>query len=233
MTHLQAPSLPVAEPRAGFLDFIADQRRFEWLMVAVLASTSVLKGLHSPLTWAYTQVQLDYHFGLVRRGLVGATFGHILGLQHFRYFCLFSFAVLGTALALVAGLLRQSRVSAVLPDAKVLALLASSFALTFLVHLVGYLDVLLLGLATSFVLVPGRTARLLLLPVFLLLGVLIHEGFLLLYVPVMLLTFVLETTLDRSQRGVWIAAMGCLLAMLLTVAVSHRTLSAAQISAMQ
>lgn len=233
MTQLQAHSIPFAEPRAGFLGFIADQRRFEWLMIAVLAATSVLKGLHSPLPWAYTQAQLDYRFGIVRRGLVGATFGRLLGLQHFSHFRVFSFVVLGTAFALVTLLLRQSRVLAVVPDAKLPALLASSFALTFLVHLAGYLDLLLLALAAGFVLIRGRTARLLLLPVVLVVGVLVHEEFLLLFASVLLLTFVLDAVQDRGRPGIWTAVVGGLFAILLTVAVSHRTVTAAQMSELQ
>ena len=209
-TTSKADATPWDRSPARWRTVLEEDRRFERLLISVLAFLSICKGLGKPLAWAYTQAQVDYSEGFVRRGLFGATFGKALKLQHVVRFDTFAFVLLAIALVLLGGALRRSRLDEVFPRGHVGALVASSFALTFFVHTVGYFDVLLFSLAAGLVLMPHPVTRGALGVPLLGLGLLIHENFLLLFVPVVLLSFLLERRAEGTQASAstWRSALG-------------------------
>src|SRR5215475_8887619 len=86
------------------------ERRFWTLAASVLGSLAVLKGLHDPSAWSATQVQIDYSFGFVRRGLLGEALKTI-GFQIYRYdlHVVVSAVLLATMVLLLALWVYRSR----------------------------------------------------------------------------------------------------------------------------
>ena len=70
-------------------------------MVPVLATISVAKAIRLPTYKAATQAQVDYSFGLIKRGMFGACFARPLHLEIYSRFAIFSWALLGLAVVLL------------------------------------------------------------------------------------------------------------------------------------
>lgn len=169
------------------------ERRFWTLATSVLGSLAVLKGLHDPSAWSATQVQIDYSFGFVRRGLLGEALKTI-GLQINRYdlHVVVSAVLLATMVLLLAFWVYRSRAMLV-ADGAPCAVFFASFALTYLVHIIGYLDIPLVILSILAVLPRGFGLRLLTVFVTGAIGILIHEMYVITLLPVTLLSLVLPT----------------------------------------
>jgi hypothetical protein len=111
--------------------------RFCTCACALLAVVAVLKGVRQPNLWAYTQSLLTYQNHAFRRGLLGS----FLTLLHWQSYLAFSavsawilvFLLLATALlAVQTGLFRSAPI--------LCAAFAISFAVTYNVNMIGYLD---------------------------------------------------------------------------------------------
>lgn len=219
--HVDAPEIEA--PQLDALSANAKDRRAENLFALLLSPlvllVALLKGLDGISTYGATQALIDYRFGLVKRGLIGALLGKPLHFEKLAHFYLFSLAVLALLLALLftfglfGGFRRRFASHTLLP------LYFSSYAITYFAYCVGYNDAILFCLVIPLLFLRNSTWRLLAgLPI-VVLGVLIHEIFLVLALPLLLLSFLIETNLrpDAPHRRALFLKAAALLVLTLGV----------------
>ena len=174
-----------------------------WRTAAIVFGTiSLAKGLRAPSRWAATQALVNYDHGLVKRGLFGATLGHWLHLERYGRFSLASYALLAIFFALLVWFTVRSGILADLGSGEVVAVFFSSFAVTYIATLVGYLDICLGVLTLLALLVRDPRARFAVAVPISIAAILIHELFLFVFLPAVLFSFVLDgiRMVDRRQR---------------------------------
>jgi hypothetical protein len=172
--------------------FLGNTNRFWMLTAFLVGAVALAKGWRLPNRWSATQAQVGYEFGVVKRGLFGALVSRPLHLEHYARFAVVSYFVL---LALMAGLVVytvRSGISQRLLTLEVIALFFSSYGITYLSHLVGYLDLVVGILVVGLLLIRNPLYRLLIgIPVSLA-AIMVHELFLFIFLPVLLLSFLLQ-----------------------------------------
>ncbi len=209
---------------AGWVAWMGDASRFWSLFTVVLGIFAALKGLREPGTWCFTQSLVDYSHGFVKRGLLGAIYG-AFGIVHQRTLSMTYFVELGLLLLLLAVFTRRSGLVERVGTGAVPALFAGSYAVTYLFHIVGYSDIPDAAIAVGLLLVRAARLRFLLALPLLVAGLLIHEGFLLLFTPVLLLSFFLEgLEWPQGRRRVW--SFGLILAVVAGAVTSLTSLRA-------
>lgn len=160
-----------------------------WPTASILfGSLAVLKGFRLPGQWALSQRQITYRYGFVKRGLLGQLLylAHIRSQHRVELFCFLELALLFGLLVLFTW---QSDLLSERRNPLLVAAFAGSYAVTFLTHLVGYQDIALYTLALSVILVRSVQTRFLLAIPCCVIGLLIHENFLLSAMPTVLFSF--------------------------------------------
>jgi len=176
---------------------LSNDERFWRHFIYFAALLGFLRGVRLPNLWAATQAQLDYSFGFVRRGF----FGEALSLLHIHHYVPFVLVSYGILAAFIAFLWRYTLCAhASTANFIVASVFFSSLAFTYVVHLVGYLDIVLecLLLGTLF-LSNVHLRAIVALPVAIA-GTLIHEMFLVLCLPLLLLDLLLWKDSSRFNR---------------------------------
>ncbi len=230
--NLESGDRPLLYAQASRL--FGDESRFWRFCAATLGAFAVLKGTRMPSTWAATQAQLDYSHGFIKRGLQGEVL-KTLGVHRYSVLSAVFFLQLALFLLMLVVLTRRSRLEERFGSAAVLALCASSYAVTYLTHLVGYTDILLGLIATVLLVLRNPQVRfwigLVLVPI----ALLVHENFLFLFLPLVLFSFFLDwklTTGETERRRIaiygWVL---CVVAIGLTLVTSlQANMSVAQTS---
>lgn len=199
----------------------ANEDRF-WAWVAPLfAIIAILKGLRLPSLWAATQAQLNYHDGFIKRGLFGELARVLeLPIAHYAVFV----AVSGVLfVAFVAVLTRWIWLSEVrrIAGGTVLALFCASYCLTYLAHLIGWLDIPSAALAIAAISVGRARWGLIAVCAAGVVGVLIHESYLLAFLPLTLLpAFLKSADSPHPLRGISAAATVAAVVGVVTTAAS-------------
>jgi hypothetical protein len=190
-------------PRERRFDrLLQTDRGFFALLAAIGGAIAFLKGFRLPYSWAATQAQLDYRYGLVRRGLFGSIcHAFHLPIGHYAVFSPLSLGILAIFYVLLFRLLRTSGLDRA-SDHAITSLVAASFCVSYLVNLVGYLDIVLAILAMLVISVRRPAAQVLCAALAGLVGVLIHEMYLFAFLPVSLVAIV-----QRTDKG-WKKARG-------------------------
>jgi hypothetical protein len=173
------------------------------------------KGIRQPNDWSYTQAQLDYSAGLIRRGFFGATLGHWLHLNLYGHFAVVSTALLLLLMAMLVLLARSSKLADRMPPGELLAVYASSYSVSYLAHLNGYFDIPLALLCVAPLFVRRTGWRLAATVCSTLLAILIHEQFFFAFLPLSIVSVLFGTATARTaaeRRLAW--AGGALLAVL-------------------
>ena len=178
---------------------IADERRF-WIALAVFCTAvSFFKGIRLPDLWSATQSQLDYSGGFIRRGMFGE-FLDLLNIHHYIPFAGISYLLMVALLLVLWWYARHFRPLNIF-RAIVLAVFFSSFAVGYLASMVGFLDIPLALLVVGFLCVDSLPIRAVLAPPMIVLGILVHEIFAVVFVPVILLSFLLSAVPgDQTRR---------------------------------
>ena len=173
------------------------------------------KGSAKPNAWAYTQAQLDYSAGFIRRELFGAALGHPLGLNLYGHFVVVSTALLLLLFAALALLARSSKLAERTPPGELLAVYASSYSVSYLANLNGYLDIPLALLCVVPLFVRPTGWRLAVAACSTTLGILVHEQFFFAFLPLLIVSILFAAATARTvveRRLAW--AGGILLAVL-------------------
>lgn len=174
-----------------------------WRKLALLGSlfflfVSLLRAVRAPNLWGATQASWDYSAGFIKRGLFGELLSLAMPVLHYTPFYVLSYAILAAELVLLLGLCW--RVARHHPQTgMVLAVAFFSPAMVLHIHTVGYLDHVLLPLLVLVALLPVRRAWW--VPVICALGMLVHELFLLLAGPILLVRLVSGQVAWRRPQG--------------------------------
>jgi hypothetical protein len=200
----------------GPFAILADNSRFWGTSAGLFAVLAILKGLRLPSLWAATQAFLDYRTGIIKRGLLGQGARALaIPIGHYDVFVMVSGVLLLAFCVLLLCWIRTSGVRR-LAQGSVLAVFAASFILSFLAQLIGYLEIpaAILGLAA----LSASTARWRLAAILVagVAGVLIHENYVLTFLPVTLLPAFLSAA---SGRNLWHELMPVAVVSLLVAAV--------------
>lgn len=198
----------------------AEMKSHFWPAASILfGSLAVLKGFRVPGQWALSQLQISYRHGFVKRGLLGQLLymAHIRSLRSVELFCFLELALLFGLLVLFtwqSGLLSEQR------NPLLVAAFAGSYATTFLTHLVGYQDIALYALALIVILVRNVRHRFLLAIPCCIVGLLIHENFLLSAMPTILFSFFAESKQVVSGKASAYPGVLIVVGVFITVGVS-------------
>lgn len=208
-----------------------------WTALTISAAIiAILKGFHLPNLWSATQLQVDYAFGFVKRGAAGSVLRLLdLPIERYWVFASISFIALAAALFIFVIFLRQR------PAQKEVALYStiflSSFATTYFVHLVGYLDVILLTLTLIVLAIPQNGLWIAATYIVCIACTLIHESFLLSFFPLVWFRVVMGAMLDKGRGKNFAVLHGIALPLfvaIVTVLVAfHHPLTAEQVSMLQ
>jgi hypothetical protein len=209
------------------------ERRFWLWSAAGLGAIAFCKGIREPNAWSYTQAQLNYSAGFMRRGLFGAALGHPLGLNLYGHFAVFSTVLLLLLFALIALLARSSKLAERTPPGELLAVYASSYSVSYLANLNGYFDISLALLCVLPLFVRSTGWRLAAAAVATVLGILIHEQFFFAFLPLLVVSVLFGGVTAKSageRRLAWVgAALLLALGLGLTMFLArHGSISAAQ-----
>lgn len=201
MSQSQSPSEQVPSSFSSrAAAWIGDEERFWRGCCWMFGSFAILKGLRLPGSWALTLAQLDYSRGFLKRGLFGTVLD-IFGIHHFLPLTVVFFVELAVFFAVLVFLVRRAALQDRFGSLIVAAIFASSYVVTYMTHLVGYTDILNATLAMLLLMVRSAPRRFLLALGILPAALLIHEGFLILFLPVVLLSFVLDGATAPDARS--------------------------------
>jgi hypothetical protein len=187
--------------------------RYLRLLPILAAAVAIVHGFRRPLPWAATQAQFTCDL-IPKR----CAFGQALARAHFPAGRYEAFAALATTLSISAllvyavvawraGLLRS------VVGVMLLAALAGSFGTTVLAAMNGYLD-LPLALIAALCILPSAPMQKFAVWVAAIAGIAIHEGYLIIFLPVTLLPLLLRV---RRPRDIIMPAMILLSALALTI----------------
>ncbi len=190
----------------------SEDRRF-WLSASILlGAVSLLKGIRLPSRWAATQALVNYDHGLMKRGLFGAATGGWLHGERYSNFAIFSFALLLALVGMIALLILRSGMGRQIGNGEPVAVFCASFAVTYLAHLVGYMDVLVAILAIAVLLIRNASLRFAIAIPLCIAGILLHELFFVVFLPVLLLSWMVDAVRAPKQRRLyWTMAAALLL----------------------
>ena len=186
----------------------ADQRFWKWTALG-LGVLALAKGIRLPNSWSYTQAQLDYSAGFIRRGFFGATLGHLLQLNLYGHFATVSSVLLLLLMAALAWLALSSRLAERTPPGELLAVYASSYSVSYLAHVNGYFDIVLALLCVGPLFIRRTGWRLAAAACATVVGILIHEQFFFAFLPVLIVSvlFAAATATSSAERmRVWAGA---------------------------
>jgi hypothetical protein len=202
-----------------------------WLAPALifLSVLAVLKGLHRPDRWGATQMETDYSVGFIKRGL----FGEVLRQLHVNHYnqlvvlsiaCVFLFVV-------QLGILAYRRLYRLVGSPWIGGVMMTSFGLTYLVSLGGHLEIFLAVIALAALAISPGTLFIATAIVATVLGLFVHELFLLVFVPIFALRLLLDAAVssekDITMRGLLFSRKSIGLILLLAVALATSLLLSA------
>ncbi|MBS1716753.1 MAG: hypothetical protein JSS72_03355 [Armatimonadetes bacterium] len=174
-----------------------------WLRVVAIGAgiLSYLRAARLPNAWAATQATTTYQNGFIKRGLLGSILSWInMPAVDYERFAIASVVFMAALLVVFAFTVRKLGTLRSTWGVCSAAILLSSFAFSFLAHLIGYLDIpiLLLGCLTFWPKKPAeRIAAIVLCTV---LGLLFHELYLLAVLPFSLFGYWYAVLRDETTR---------------------------------
>ncbi|HEV2645491.1 MAG TPA: hypothetical protein VGU46_03910 [Acidobacteriaceae bacterium] len=196
-----------------------DQRFWKWTALG-LATIAFAKGMRQPNLWSYTQAQLNYDVGFMRRGLFGWLLGRPLALNHYANFAVLSTVLLLVLYGVLLLLTRTSRLGDLAPPGKLLAVYASSYSVTYFANLNGYLDIPLALLCLGPLFIRRTGLRLMAGLAATIVGILIHEEFFFAFVPLLAVSVAFGATTAQTPTLKRRACAGAILLAALGIALT-------------
>jgi hypothetical protein len=188
--------------------------RYAWSgAVALAVSLSLAKGLRFPNAWAATAVQVDCSLGFIKRCAMGQAFDWLHLPTHYAGFAAVSTVLLIATLIALGAYLRPLASSK--EGLASLIAIGASFALAYYVNLIGYADIPLTLFAVAAISAPGKW-RPVAIAVAAVAGILFHELYLIVFLPVTLLALLV---LPRPRWRVAVAIAGLALCVALAMAL--------------
>lgn len=202
--------------------------QIKWLYrvsLLVLVFTA-LRGARFPSLWTYSHYLFNYEFGFVKRGLIGEIVRLIDSdfIRSYDFFFMFSSTILLIDLMLIAIVLKRLFYKGDIALIGIGFCYASSVAVVFLVHTIGYFDHIGLMICLAMLLIKDRkysmTVGVTAFPVLLF----IHEGLIVIFGPFISLMLLSKLKIENRFQII-ILAFYILGVCLCTLIVSDCTIS--------
>ena len=168
------------------------EQRFWWATIPLFTAISVGKAIRLPNYKSATQAQIDYRLGFIKRGMFGTAFARPLHLEQYQRYTVFSWVVLLATVLLLLLYTWKSGLRRRVLSGEAAALFFTSYALTYMAHMVGYFEVVLLALTLALLMIKPFWIRLLFSIPVTIFALAIHELFLIVFVPVLLFSFLAQ-----------------------------------------
>ncbi len=210
------------------IEMPAAPRLWQNLAIVILA-LSILRGIRYPNTWSYTHFLFNYNQGFVKRGLVGEIMSHVGP----RFFLTYEFFVFFSLILLIVnffllGVLINDMVSSRHPILIGSGLLfASSLAVVFLAHTIGYLEHIGLFITLIALKIRSFPKKLIFLFLAFPIALFVHEGILILLFPINFMALLCYKGTAWGKKAAWLGAFS-LLILVLTFTISEYTLEEAE-----
>ena len=210
--------------------------QIKWLYrvsLLVLVFTA-LRGARFPSLWTYSHYLFNYEFGFVKRGLIGEIVRLIDSdfIRSYDFFYIFSSTILLIDLMLIAIVLKRLFHKGDIALIGIGFCYASSVAVVFLVHTIGYFDHIGLMIVLIMILLRSVKQKLVIgiisLPVLLL----IHEALIVIFGPLIAMIILLETNKKNKIQFV-LMFVYLLFVGVSTLIVSDSTISVSNSELMQ
>lgn len=190
---------------------------------------SILRGIRFPSAWSYTHFLFNYNFGFIKRGLVGEiiSFFNSPYLMSYDFFFYFSITILITNFILIATLVKD------LIDSKNPILMGcaiifvTGLTIAYLSHIIGYFDHIGLLLTLISLKINGFYKKFFFLLISMPIAVLIHEGILIMFFPIifMSLVFSIKVNDEKITKKVLFLIVFSILMFGITLVINKSTLS--------
>jgi hypothetical protein len=203
---------------------LSDDSRF-WLIITIaLGGVAFVKGLRRPNLWTATQTQFDYRFGFIRRGLFGQVLSWLdIPANHYAVFAIVAYLLLIVLTMVLIRWVWMSRVFQTIDRGTAVALFFTSYAMTYLANMVGYTDILLMAMAVIVIGIRHHGTRLAAVILAGAVGVLIHESYLIMFLPLTLLPSILTASpREQMARRSAIIAAAALIVAIITIIIALR-----------
>lgn len=196
--------------------------RYVLLYILPLLSmfVGVLSGIRLPNIWSVTLYLFDYNFGFSKRGLMGAILSSIFNTP-ISYWVLSGVAVFIFVTMLVMLWLLYVKLADIDQNIYLIQILFfTSLGFVFLCHEIGYYDHVGLIVAIACILLPVDTQSIILRVVLISIALLIHEAFLILFLPVVIFDTYIKSVSGGFSKSVFIPLAIAVIAVGIVVAIS-------------
>jgi hypothetical protein len=173
-----------------------------WAIAGIfIGGVSAIKGIRLPNRWSATQAQVDYSVGFVKRGLFGQVMRILdIPIGNYWIFAGVSFCLIAILSVLLVRRLWTSGYLRCIDNGMAGVVFLSSFSVSYLFHLVGYLEI---PLAICALIVAGSSRPAPAACVAGMVGVLVHEMYAIVFLPLTLLIAFFEVAdADNVRRAV-------------------------------
>ena len=172
-----------------------------YIASVVILVLTALRGIRFPNLWSYSHFLFDYEFGFVRRGLIGSVLDLFdsAWLYSYGFFFIISMAISIANLVLLSLTFRELIGSRNVKWITLVFIYASSSGIVFLSHHMGYADQIGLLITLVFLRISGFRNKLLFITPALAIGMLIHEGIVVMFFPVIFMTLFFSMPKESQQ----------------------------------
>jgi len=185
---------------------------------------SILRGIRFPNIWSYCHFLFNYDFGFIKRGFIGTIFSQINNpyLISYDFFFIFSISIFIINIILLSSLIKGFINSQTPIFIGCSLVFASSLAIVFLSHSVGYFDHIGLLIALITIKINGFYKKIFFLLLSMPIALLIHESILIIFFPVifMSLLFSLEAE-GQIKKILTLMAFSAILVVLVFIIANH------------
>ena len=200
--------------------------KYAWFAgVLVLFGLSVLRGARFPNLWSYSHYLFNYEYGFIKRSLLGEIVRQsgVEWLSSYEFFFYFSVVILLANLVLLASLLWDMVRSEKMLVRGCALVFASSMAVVYLVHTIGYFDNIGLLVVLVSLRIRGFYKKMIFLSMAMPACILVHEAILVMFFPVVFMSLVLSMSVENVKKQiVFLGVLSCVVVGLTFIAGSAR-----------
>lgn len=177
--------------------------------VLAIVLLSVLRGIRFPGMWSYTHFLFNYDYGFTKRALLGGIVNYldIPFLASYEFFLIFSMALFITNLVLLCLLLKELTENGTPILVGSSLIFASSLAVVFLSHSIGYFDHIGLMITLITLKTRGFYKKLYFLTPSLILALLVHEAILVIFFPLIIMSLLFSIKPWTGKRKIAVLSL--------------------------
>lgn len=207
--------------------------KFWYYVISAILFFSILRGIRFPGIWSYSHFLFNYDLGFIKRGLIGEITSQFNSpfLLSYHFFFIYSLVIFAINIILLSGLIRDfiNSQNPILIGCAIV--FASSLAIVFLAHSIGYFDHLGLLIALTTFKINGFYRKMLFLLLSMPVALLVHEAILIMFFPVIFMSLLLSIEKEeRRKKMILVGAFSGIL-LILGFIITNFTLEQPEVSA--